>query len=84
MQSMRVHLLFFASYRDLAGTAEMELDVPDDATAATVVERLRARGGTLARLPASPVVAVNREYAALSTPLRAGDELAFLPPVAGG
>ena len=84
MPSMRVHLLFFALYRDLAGTAEMELDVPGDATASTVVEQLRARGGELTRLPAAPVVAVNREYAPLTTPLRDGDELALLPPVAGG
>lgn len=84
MQSKRVHLLFFASYRDLAGTTEMELDVPGDATAETVVEQLRARGGGFARLPVSPVVAVNREYAPLATPLNHGDELALLPPVAGG
>lgn len=84
MPSMRVHLLFFAVYRDLAGAPELEIEVPSGSTASGVVERLRARGGGLARLPESPVVAVNREYAPLSTPLRDGDELALLPPVAGG
>lgn len=84
MASMRVHLLFFAVYRDLAGTSELELEVPAGATAAFAVERLRALGGGLARLPAAPVVAVNREYAPLATTLRDGDELALLPPVAGG
>jgi molybdopterin converting factor small subunit len=29
-------------------------------------------------------VAVNREYAAISTPLCEGDEVALLPPVSGG
>ncbi len=81
---MHLRLLFFAVYRDLAGVSELELDVPGEATAGQVVAALRARGGDLARLPAAPVVAVNREYAPLGTPLRDGDELALLPPVAGG
>ena len=84
MRPLRVRLLLFAVYRDLAGASELELEVPGGATAALAVERLRARGGGLERLPAAPVVAVNREYAPLSTLLRDGDELALLPPVAGG
>ncbi|MBX6363776.1 MAG: MoaD/ThiS family protein [Gemmatimonadetes bacterium] len=81
---MRIRLLFFALYRDLAGVPEMELETRPGATAATIVEELRRAGGGLARLPETPAVAVNREYAPLSTVLRDGDELAFLPPVAGG
>jgi len=84
MSSMHLRLLFFAAYRDLAGVSELELDVPGEATAGQVVATLRARGGELARLPAAPVVAVNREYAPLATRLQDGDELALLPPVAGG
>ncbi len=84
MSSIHLRLLFFAAYRDLAGASELEVDVPGGSTAAQVVAALRARGGELARLPAAPVVAVNREYAVLATPLSDGDELAFLPPVAGG
>ena len=37
-----------------------------------------------ASLPAAPVVAVNRLFASLETPLEGGDEVAFVPPVAGG
>jgi len=84
MSFLHVRLLLFAVYRDLAGAAELELELPAGATAATAVERLRQRGGGLARLPTTPVVAVNREYAPLATPLNDGDELALLPPVAGG
>ncbi len=84
MAALRIHLLFFAVYRDLAGTSELQLELPAGATAGSAVAQLRARGGALARLPAEPVVAVNREYAPLATPLSDGDELALLPPVAGG
>jgi molybdopterin converting factor small subunit len=38
----------------------------------------------LALLPATPAVAVNMTYAALETQLQHGDEVAFIPPVAGG
>jgi sulfur-carrier protein len=29
-------------------------------------------------------VAINQQFASLDTPLQAGDELAFLPPISGG
>jgi MoaE-MoaD fusion protein len=81
---MQINLLFFASYRDLAGAERLALDVPAGATAADAIALLRARGDGLARLPAEPAVALNREYAPLSSALCDGDELALLPPVAGG
>lgn len=81
---MNVRTLFFASYRDLAGTDELALELPAGARVADLVGSLRARGDDLSRLPPSPVVAVNMDYAPLSTELRDGDEVAFIPPVAGG
>lgn len=81
---MRIRLLFFASYRDLAGGEELELHAEPGATAGAVVDALRRRGGGLGRLPAAPAVAVNRVHSPLSTLLHEGDELALLPPVAGG
>lgn len=81
---MRIRILLFALYRDLAGRGELELELDPPATAGTAVARLRALGPSFARLPANPVVAVNQEYAGLEAPVRDGDELALLPPVAGG
>ena len=81
---MRVRFLLFASYRDLAGTEELELELLAGSSAAEAVASLRACGPAFSRIPAEPVVAVNREYAPLSTVLQADDELALLPPVAGG
>ena len=81
---MTVRFLLFAIYRDLAGTGELELAIPDGATVADAVDALRARGGGFMRLPVAPAVAVNQEYASLDTRLAQGDELALLPPVAGG
>lgn len=81
---MDVRALFFASYRELIGTSAMELRVPDGATVADLVGELRARGAPWDRLPRDPAVAVNLEYAAAETLLAPGDEVAFIPPVAGG
>ena len=80
---MRIRALFFATYRELAGSETLEVDLPAGATAADLVSRLRSHGG-LGALPEEPAVAVNEEYAPLGTGLADGDEVAFLPPVAGG
>lgn len=80
---MRIRTLFFATYRDLAGAGELDLELPGGSTAADLVRLLRDRDG-LHRLPAEPVLAVNQEYAPLTTRLSDGDEVALLPPVAGG
>ena len=81
---MQIRALFFASYRDLLGTGEMILHLPEHTTVSGLVAELRGRGGTLGDLPAFPVVAVNEEYAAEDRLLRDGDVVAFIPPVAGG
>jgi molybdopterin converting factor subunit 1 len=81
---MRVNFLLFASYRDLVGVPRGEIDLPSGATAASAVAALRSRGGAWSTLPDRPVVAVNAEYAKLDRALADGDELALLPPVAGG
>ncbi len=81
---MLVHALFFAAYRDVAGGDMVEIELPEGATAGDLVALLRRRGSSWERLPAEPVIAVNEEYAPLSTPLRPGDEVAFIPPVSGG
>jgi molybdopterin converting factor subunit 1 len=81
---MRIHLLLFALYRDLTGVGELHIDVQDGSSAAAVLQAIREQDGRFARLPERPVVAVNRAFVELDTRLTDGDELALLPPVAGG
>ncbi|HTW41990.1 MAG TPA: cyclic pyranopterin monophosphate synthase MoaC [Solirubrobacteraceae bacterium] len=80
---MRVRL--FAVLRERAGADAVELTLPGGATVADALAALAAHDGlreTLAQ--ASVVMAVNREYAAPTTPLQPGDELALIPPLSGG
>lgn len=80
---MRIRTLLFATYREMAGAGELEIQLPGGATAGDLVRHLRSRQG-LERLPAEPALAVNQVYSSLTTPLSDGDEVALLPPVAGG
>jgi molybdopterin converting factor subunit 1 len=81
---VRIKALFFASYRDIAGSDELVVDLPAEASAADLVASLRGRGAAWQGLPATPAIAVNLEYAPLGTRLSDGDEVAFIPPVSGG
>lgn len=79
---MQVRVLFFGVLKDLLSSSGETVMLPEGATVAELMERLRNGGehpvwGALA-------VAVNREYAARSMVLRDGDEVALLPPVSGG
>lgn len=76
---MRVEVLLFAGLRERAGSRSVTLDLPHDARVTDVLDRTAALGRG-----ASLVVAVNREYASPDTVLRAGDEVALIPPVSGG
>ncbi len=81
--SIRVRLRLFASYAEAAGRAELELTLAAGATAADVLAAVRHEPWA-ARLPPRPAVAVNLRYAAPDATLRDGDEVALIPPVAGG
>jgi molybdopterin synthase sulfur carrier subunit len=78
---MRVQVRFFASLRERVNSAALELTLPEGATVADVWTA--AVAGREA--PAHNVLAArNMEYAAFSTPVAEGDEVAFFPPVTGG
>jgi molybdopterin converting factor subunit 1 len=80
---MTVTLLLFASYADAIGKSSLELSLPTGATVGELLERVRTFGGA-DRLPPAVLVAVNEHYASPERVLSAGDEVALIPPVAGG
>lgn len=80
---MTVRVLLFASYADAIGQAELTLDLAEGSVVADVVSRVRELAGGKA-LPPSPLLAVNASYAPATTTIKAGDEVAIIPPVAGG
>jgi MoaE-MoaD fusion protein len=81
---MRVRVLFFGALKDIVGRAEESLELPAQATLASVFEAYCQRFETLRERRPSILFARNREFATPETGLMENDEVAFLPPVSGG
>jgi molybdopterin synthase catalytic subunit len=81
---MKVRVRLFGALAERAGAAEDVLDVGDGATAGDVIEVIRDRHPGTAPLLGQISVAVNLEVVAADHPLADDDEVALLPPVAGG
>ena len=81
---MAVRVLLFATYADLAGAHSVDIPVESEATVGDVLRQLRVLLPGAGRLPERPLVAVNQVHARLDSPVSDGDELAVLPPMAGG
>jgi molybdopterin converting factor subunit 1 len=80
---MTVRVLLFASYADALGASEVSVDVPSGARVADVLSRVKSLASGK-RLPDKPLVAVNQRYAQLDQQVSETDEVAIIPPVAGG
>ena len=81
---LQVHVRFFAAHREMIGSDRLTVELPEGATAAVLVEMVGAQWPALRATLGAARVAVNREYATPTTILRDGDEVALIPPVAGG
>jgi molybdopterin synthase sulfur carrier subunit len=85
---VKVRLLFFASIKETLGTGAEEIDLPPTVTTVGALrEHLRDRGGAWAEVFAPTKAirgAVNQAMAQPGQQIKAGDEVAFFPPVTGG
>lgn len=79
---MQLNVLLFASYAEAFGGPCVGVTVNDGATVADLLAVVRNMGPAAGLPPAA--VAVNQEYAPASRRLSSGDEVAIIPPVAGG
>ncbi len=82
--SIRVKVLFFGRLKEVAGGAEESVEVSPGSRIEDLFAGFVARRPEFARYRGSLVASRNQEFAAWSTPLDSGDEIAFLPPVSGG
>jgi molybdopterin synthase sulfur carrier subunit len=83
-----VTLLYFASLRERLGRSRETVALPAGVpTVALLVDELRRRESPWPEAFAPGKqwrVAVNQQMADSATPVKAGDEVAFFPPVTGG
>ena len=81
--TLTVRVLLFGSYAEALGLDSLELTFTGTATVQHAIASLKAFPGG-ERLPPKPLCAINLSHAQLDSPLASGDELAILPPLAGG
>lgn len=81
---MEITVKLFASLREAAGTGELQLALASGARIANAIEQIRDQYPALTQRLAATRYALNREYAQADCELHQGDQLALIPPVAGG
>ena len=85
---MKVKVLYFASLREKIGKDAEEIELPAGvATVAALRNHLRGRGGIFESSFAEKILlraAVNQDMVQSTAAVKAGDEVAFFPPVTGG
>ena len=82
--TMRISVRLFALQRAQTGLRRHELELPDEADVATAWAALAADLPVIAGAGSSVRFARNGTYVDTDEPLADGDELAVIPPVAGG
>ena len=81
---MKIKVLFFASCRDAVGHKSCDWEIAEGYRVADLQRELVAAYPQLAAVQQVLSIAVNSEYAGNHTALKAGDEVALIPPVSGG
>ncbi len=82
--SERVTVLLFAAVREVVGASEITLALDGASTASSLLSALCERFPALTPYVPSLRVAVNGAYVGPDDAVKAGDEVAIIPPVAGG
>jgi len=75
-----ISIKFFASLREQVGQAEAEVA---ESGVSTVLEAWNSATHNMS-MPENTLMAVNMDYVDASHAVKAGDEVAFFPPVTGG
>ena len=81
---MKVRVRLFGALAERAGRDHEELELSGDVTAGEIIRAVGDRHPAAAAILDRVSVAVNREVAPLERSVAEGDEVALLPPVAGG
>jgi sulfur-carrier protein len=85
---VKVKVLFFAALREQLGTSAEEIELPPGvSTVAALRNHLSRRGGTYEKAFGGKTLirsAVNQDMVQATARIKAGDEVAFFPPVTGG
>lgn len=80
---MAISVLLFASYADAFGTRRLSVPIDAPCTSDALVAAMRTLPGGHV-LPTTPMIAVNHHWIDAAVVVQGDDEVAVIPPVAGG
>ena len=81
---MKVRAQLFSRLKDEAGVAEMETELPNEATVGDLLTKLFVDFPKLAKWDAHILAAVGVEYVGRDHVLKPNEAVAIMPPVQGG
>ena len=81
---MQVHAQFYAQLRDAAGCSSVDIDIPDGASISDLLEQLYANFPALRAHDKTILIGAGVEFVDRNYRLKAGEEIAIMPPVQGG
>jgi len=81
---MKLAVKLFARAKDLAGSGQVTIELPEPATVADVRAALTCAYPALAPLASSLLIAVGTDYANDQQVLTPASDVACFPPVSGG
>lgn len=81
---MTVKVEFYSLLRDLAGAAELEVDLPDGATVDALLRDLYERHPALAEWDNRLLLAADLDYVERTHAIQPGEVISIMPPVQGG
>ncbi len=82
--TIRVTVRLFAQYAELIGTDAVAVELPPGGTVADAVAAVRRQAKHGQKLPERPLAALHLTHVLPDQRLSDGDQLALLPPLAGG
>jgi molybdopterin synthase sulfur carrier subunit len=81
---MKVKVLYFALYRELAGLSEEIIELDDGSTTESMRILIKNNHPDLMDQWPMAIISVNKEYSKNEVTLNDGDEVAIFPPISGG
>jgi molybdopterin converting factor small subunit len=81
---MRVLVQFYSQLRDLAGSDQLEVNLPDQTTVNDLLEKLYQLTPALRSRDKSILVGAGVEFVDRGYRIKPGDEISIMPPVQGG
>lgn len=84
MAAMCLTICFYSYFKELAGCARVNEDLPAGSTLGDLLDHVGARFPRLAPLRRSTLMAVGVDYQDAHYLLKEGDEVSLFPPVQGG